>query len=933
VITLPSGTVTFVFTDIEGSTERWERNRTAMQSALAAHDELMRSAIAANGGVVFKTIGDAFCAVFARPEDAVAGSLAAMNAIAGRDWSEVNGLLVRMAVHTGTADERDGDYYGPSVNRVARLLGIAHGGQILISGITTDLVQGSMPANATLHDLGQHRLKDLTHSEQVYQLLAPGLRREFPPLRSLDVLANNLPRQITPLIGRDKEVDEITTLVRESPLVTLVGSGGVGKTRVSLQVAANLTDGSGDGVWFVEFAPIVEPDLVPFTIANAAGLTLPERQTPQSGLIDLLRTSEMLLVFDNCEHLVSGIASVAGAIVRNCPKIKLLASSREGFGIDGEIVYRMPSLSVPPEAEREITADEAQTYGAVELFVTKAKALVRQFALTDANAAEVSAIVRRLDGIPLAIELAASRLNVLSPDQLLDRLDDRLRILTGGDRTRMPRQQTLRALIDWSYDLLAEREREVFRSLGIFVGGWTLETAGSLLAGDGIEEWELLDLLSSLVAKSLVVAEIEEGTAARYRLLESTRQYARDRLKGAGDLKRVARRHAESFVAIAEQVVEKDIRAGNNRFRGIVAPEIDNYRAALTWALGDDGDAILGARLAAAAGVVLPSAAECVRFVEIALARLPPGEGDASLRASLDLAAAVVLGVLRRDRQSGEHARRAYDAFRASGDRYRAAIAAYSVARFLVLAGSRTETPAILGECIDEVRALGMKRYLVQALGIRGISANLQGRSAEGRADFHECLSIARAEDHFEGVVEMGGQLAEVEFASGNVSEALRLAEDAATFYRQRRLDWNLGVTLLNAVAYLIALDQLPRAVRSASESLPLILRGQSASATYVLLEHIALIAALRGDLERAGRLFGFSDTERSASELERETTEQIGYERLVARLATLESAERERLYAQGAALDRDGAVAIAREVLDAVQHQAAESPSEANIA
>ena len=306
---LPTGTVTFVFTDIEGSTERWERDRAAMQAAVRRHDEVMRTAIAEHGGQIFKTIGDAFCAAFARPEDAVAAMLDAQRAIAAEDFSAIDGLRVRAAIHTGTADERDGDYFGPAVNRVARLLAIGHGGQILVSGVTTDLVQGALPSQATLRDLGEHRLRDLARPEQVYQLLSPDLVADFPPLRSLDVLPNNLPQQLTSFVGREAEIAEITDLIAVHRLVTLVGSGGVGKTRTSLQVAANLLDGSGDGVWFIELAPLSSGDYIPSTIAQVFGITIPPEGDPVENLTRALKAKHALLVFDNCEHLVEPAGS------------------------------------------------------------------------------------------------------------------------------------------------------------------------------------------------------------------------------------------------------------------------------------------------------------------------------------------------------------------------------------------------------------------------------------------------------------------------------------------------------------------------------------------------------------------------------------------------------------------------------------------------
>jgi class 3 adenylate cyclase len=475
VASIPSGTITFVFTDIEGSTQRWDRDRAAMEEAVRRHDVLMREAVAAHNGYIFKTLGDAFCAAFARPEEAVAAIFDAQCALGAEDFSAVDGLRVRAAVHTGTADERDRDYFGPAVNRVARLLGIAHGAQVLVSGVTSDLVQGSLPSQASLRDLGEHRLKDLSRPEYVYQLVGPSLIADFPPLRSLGVLPNNLPSQSTRFIGREVELAAITKLVETNRLVTLVGSGGVGKTRTSLQVAANLLDGSGDGVWFIELAPLSSGDLIPSTVAHAMNLALPADGDQLEHLVRALQKKRALLVFDICEHLIEPAARVISAILRGCREVTTLASSRQGLGIAGETTYRMPPLTTPrDDPAAPLSAADAPRYTAIVLFAERARASDNRFALTDENAPIVADICRRLDGIALAIELAAARVKILSPRQLRDKLDERFRVLTGGSRDALPRQQTLRALIDWSHDLLDARERILFRRLGIFVDGFTL---------------------------------------------------------------------------------------------------------------------------------------------------------------------------------------------------------------------------------------------------------------------------------------------------------------------------------------------------------------------------------------------------------------------------------------------------------------------------
>src|SRR6202011_2491721 len=443
---LPTGTVTFLFTDIEGSTQRWEAHRAEMARAVARHDKLVHAVVAKHGGFVFKTVGDAFCVAFSDPENAVAAALDAQRALSSEDFSSVGGVRARMAIHTGTTQERDGDYFGPTVNRVARLLAIGHGGQVLVSGTATDLLQGSMPAQASLRDLGEHQLRDLAFPEQVYQLVAPGLADIFPALRSLGALPNNLPRQATAFVGREQELADIKALLAKSQVVTLVGTGGVGKTRTALQVAADLLDGTGDGVWLVDLAQ-VSGDYVAATIAQVFNLQAQAGRDPLDDVRAYLKNKRLLLVVDNCEHVIGEITRVVAAIVKDCPRVVVLATSREGLNVHGEQVYRLPSLSVPPPGA-VLSAEEALKRGAVALFVARASALYAQFSFTDDKAPVVADICRRLDGIALAIELAAARVTILNLKQLSQRLDERFRLLTGGDRTALPRQQTMRAAID-----------------------------------------------------------------------------------------------------------------------------------------------------------------------------------------------------------------------------------------------------------------------------------------------------------------------------------------------------------------------------------------------------------------------------------------------------------------------------------------------------
>lgn len=527
----PSGHVTFLFTDIEGSTRRWDAEPAAMAAAVARHDALVRAAIEGAGGYVFKTLGDAFCAAFADAGGAVAAAAAAQRAVAGADWAAVGGLRIRAAIHAGAADERDGDYFGPPLNRTARLMGVAHGGQTVLSRAARDLVGADLPDGATLRDLGEHRLRDLSRSEHVFQLVVPGLPDDFPALLSLGRRPNNLPVETASFIGREAELAALVDALPSTRLLTLTGIGGTGKTRLALQLAAAALDGYANGTWFVELGPLAAPELVTSAVAGVLGVGELPGQTIEAAVLDHLADRQALLVLDNCEHVLAAAADLASAIARRCGGVRIIATSREPLQIAGERVHPVPPLALPADDD---APDVVAASEVVRLFVERARALQPRFAITADNAAAVAAICRRLDGIPLAIELAAARTRLMTPAQILDRLDQRFQLLTGGNRTAEPRQQTLRAAIAWSYDLLSPDEQAFLQRLAVFRGGWTIEAAAAVCGDVAEDEWMATELLSHLVDKSLVVASETDG-GMRFGLLESVRAFAHEAAARAAD--------------------------------------------------------------------------------------------------------------------------------------------------------------------------------------------------------------------------------------------------------------------------------------------------------------------------------------------------------------------------------------------------------------
>lgn len=573
-------TLTFLYTDIEGSTRLWEHQPEAMQQAVARHDQILRQAITDNGGRVFRTVGDAFCAVFPAAPLALQAAVLAQRGLAQEEWELEGPIRARMALHTGKASEQNGDFVGASLNHIGRLIAACHGGQTVLTLGTVELVRDHLPQEVRLTDLGMHRFRDLIHPEHIFQADIDDQPAGFPPLKSLEVHPNNFPSLLTNFIGREREMETIRQLVEGARLLTLTGPGGTGKTRLSLEVANQIVENFPDGAWLVELAPLSNPGMLSQTVAVVLNVREQPGRSMQDALIEALRSKRLLLVLDNCEHLIDTCAHLVAELLSACPQIKIITSSREMLGIPGEMVHRVPSLSLPDLSDQAAFEQIARSE-AVRLFVDRAAALRSGFELTPQNAGAIRQICTRLDGIPLAIELAAARIGVLNPEQVAARLDDRFRLLTGGSRTALPRQQTLEALFDWSYELLSADEQRFFRCLSVFSGGWTLEAAETV--GDNPYA---LDLLEQLVNKSLVVVDwLDQGT--RYHMLETTRQYAQKKLFEAGEAVETRQVHAAYFATFSDQgqfFQYKSLGALVHQ----IASEQDNLYAAQEWAIDHD---------------------------------------------------------------------------------------------------------------------------------------------------------------------------------------------------------------------------------------------------------------------------------------------------------------------------------------------------------
>ncbi len=751
---IPTGTVTFLFTDIESSTKLAQEHPEDMPSLLTRHNEILRQSIEGNNGFVFQIVGDSFSASFHNAGEALQAALEAQRKLQMEAWTPAP-IRVRMGIHSGQADvQPNGDYRGYlTLSHVQRLMSAAHGGQVLLSFAAQELVRDAMPEGASLLDMGERRLKDLPRPEHIYQLIVADLPNEFPPIKTLDVFHHNLPAQMTSFIGREKEREEIKQALSAHRLVTLTGSGGAGKSRLSLQIGMDCLDQFADGVWLVELATITDPALIPQALLSTFRLREDRHRSVLDVLIDYLRGRTLLLILDNCEHLIEACAEISEMLLQACPKLRILASSREALGLTGEVAYRVPSLTAP-NPEDLPPLDQLQKADSIRLFVERAATAKPGFTLTDINAFSLAQICYRLDGIPLAIELAASRVKVLSPDQIAARLDDRFRLLTGGSRTALPRQQTLRAMIDWSYSLLSEQEKNLFRRLAVFVGGWTLEAA-EVVCGEDDAGVDVLDLLTRLVDKSLIVIE-ETSEEIRYHRLETIRQYSREKFFETSEVEDIRDRHLAYFVRFAELADEK-LKSGEQlAWQNRMSAEADNLRAALEWGVNRNPDNAL--RIVGAANLFWTAggySAEGFRWTQKVLGQVEK--------------TSLPEGVTEDQRLVAR------------------AKALCGLTRLYLSLGDNANAKRVAEESVSLYRQSQDRRGLAFALVVLAYPLEFLGERAEAEAALQESYSIGRAEEDVYVICRALNRLGHVivdlyhdlELAERYVEESLRLAKEA----------------------------------------------------------------------------------------------------------------------------------------------------------
>jgi predicted ATPase/class 3 adenylate cyclase len=811
-----STVTTFLFTDIEGSTRLWEQEPELMSSALARHDAIARATVEAHRGLVVKMTGDGVHAAFDNPLDAVAATLALQLALADPEATHGIALSVRCGLHLGVVERRGNDFFGTPVNRAARLMAAAHGGQVLLSQAVVSLIGDRLRDDVTLRDLGVARLRDLASAEHVFQLVHPQLRAEFPALRSLEATPNNLPQQVTPFIGRERELAEIKTMLGNARLLTLVGVGGIGKTRLSLQVAADLTDDYPDGSWFVELAPLTDARLVPQAVASVLGVKEEAGHLVNEALLRYAKGRRMLLILDNCEHVVMACAELAKQLLQSGAQVQILASSREHLHIAAETTYPVPVLAAP-DPRQTVTLAGLTQFEAVRLFIDRAVAAQPTFQLTSENAPAVVEICYRLDGIPLAIELAAARVRALSVEAIAARLSDRFRLLVDGDRTALPRQQTLRALIAWSYDLLAEPERALFRRLAVFVGGWTLEAADAVGAGGDLDENDVLDLLSRLVDKSLVTVD---AAGDRYRLLETVRQYAQERLNESGEGDRVRARHLAFYLALAEKANPELGRSKAGVWLAQLDLERENFLLAHAWCDHEEGGAELGLRLAAA----------LMRFW--------------THRGALQIGYRVTVEALTRTRAHGRSSTRC--------------LALISAGQLAVFIGLHSEAQQHGEESLAIAREIRDKQKAWSALQILGMSYNELGDRVAALGHFEEALALAREEGPKRQLAAALHNLAVLHRTEGNLDAAEPLFVESLALAREvGDRSSNTAVNLCSLASLSIAQGSGKRAPEMLLEALEIAREIASKWAGQQVLESSAELAVCVGDWERAARLQG----------------------------------------------------------------------------
>jgi len=855
---LPLGTVTFLFTDIEGSTRLLQQLGEKFATLLAEHRQLMQDVCQAHNGSVVGTQGDGFFIVFPRALDGIHAAVQAQRALAAHPWTDGVSVRVRMGLHTGEPQiSASENYVGIDVHRAARIAAAAHGGQVLISQRTHDLVEGDLPDGVILRDLGEHLLKDLRQPKHLYQLVMPDLTSDFPALMSLDASPNNLPVQITSFIGRKQEIREVKQILSEERLLTLTGPGGSGKTRLAVQIASEMLK-DFHGVFFVALAPIMDPGLVASTIAQTLGLSETPGRSILDSLKEYLRSKSLLLLLDNFEQVISA-ASLISELLAACSKLKILITSREALRVSGEHEYLVPPLPLPNLTQIS-SLDSLSQYASVQLFIQRARAVKSDFHITNETAPAVAEICHRLDGLPLAIELAAARVKLLPPRAMLERLDvsghSRLEFLTGGGRDLPARQQTLRNAIAWSYDLLEESEQKLFRRLSVFVGGCTYEAVQNVTM-EPPARLSILDQLGSLLDKSLLREMEGQQGEPRFVMLEVLREFGLEQLEASDEEQMIRRRHASFFLELAEQSETGTERPEQILWMDRMEQEHGNLRVALEWSKTADDGGELCLRLASALGYFWEVHGHFNEGRErlSAILQMQGAQRRTVARTRL-LARAAELAYRQSDYAATvELAEESLDICREIGDRQGIASALIKLGNAATESGDYEAASAHLEEALAIWRELDDKHGIARALISLGWISLRTGEYPEANARLGEALSLSRELGDTRSMGFEHSGLGEVALRQGDYGRARRLLEESLDLRRQLGNKWGVGVSLGTLGWVAIRQGDWDRALAYLRESLEVRQEIGDRGGSAWCLERLAEVALEQGGPEKALRL------------------------------------------------------------------------------
>jgi predicted ATPase/class 3 adenylate cyclase len=822
---------TFLFTDIENSTRLWEEQPDRMQPALLLHDAIVRKAVSDHRGTLVKMTGDGLHAAFDDPLDAIAAVVQLQLALADIESTQGVALRARCGLHAGVGERRDNDFFGREVNRAARIMTAAHGGQILLSQAVAVLLRDRLPAGTALQDLGTAHLRGVATPERLYQLKHPQLRDSFPALRSLEVTPNNLPQQVNSFVGRERALDDVLKLLESNRLLTLFGAGGMGKTRLSLQVAADALDRYPDGVWLVELAPLPDESLLPQSLASALGVKEDPGRPVIEAVVNYVKDRSLLIVLDNCEHLVAACAELTRQLLQAGPRIRILATSREPLHIAGEVTYTVPSLPTP-DAGADVTLDRLSQFDAVRLFTDRARAARPDFAITEQTASAVADICRRLDGIPLAIELAAARVRSMSVDRM--RLSDRFQLLSKGDRTALPRQQTLRALIDWSFDLLDDSERALLRRLSVFAGGLTVEAAEATGSEGIVLERDALELLTRLVEKSLVVLDAD---GERYRLLDTIREYASQRLEEAGETAATRMRHRDHFLGYVERIFPELFGEQRVMWFARLDRELDNILAAHAWCSSEADGGQPDLRLVHAIkpyyynrgllGLALRITAEALGH---------PGSAQRNFLRCLGL---------------------------------------FDAGQLCSFMGRYTVAQTYLEESLAIAREIDDRQRIASVLQPLGMVALGRGDAGAARGYLGEALSMAREIGNPREIAAALNALAQLHRVTGDLDAAEPLYRQVQEITQEVGEYETMAIAYLNLAMVAISRGDAAEARLSLVETLRILDKLGSRPIGQSLIEVTAGLAALQKEWPTSARYFGISEAHGKRTGIHRDPTDE----------------------------------------------------------